>query len=132
VGHAEGSHAVDSDDVAHLLRRSLVEGNRDAVAQADVVDQDGDIESRDQALEVVIVLVQVCGEVHGEGLGLDIVLGLDFRGECVELALGAGDEEDVVALLCELEGVFLAETVGGTGYESPGTLLAKLGELETG
>ena len=109
-----------------------MEGNGDAVAQADVVDQNRDVESRDQALEVVIVLVQVCGEVHGDGLGLDIVLALDFRGESVELALGAGDEEDVVALLCELEGVFFAETVGGTGYESPSSLLAKLGELGIG
>jgi hypothetical protein len=57
---------------------------------------------------------------------------LDFRGEGVELALGAGDEEDVVALLCELYGVLFAETVGGTGYESPCTLLAELGELVTG
>lgn len=109
-----------------------MEGNGDAVAQADVVDQNRDVESRDQALEVVIVLVQVCGEVHGDSLGFDIVLALDFRGEGVELALGAGDEEDVVALLCELEGVFFAETVGGTGYESPSSLLAKLGELGIG
>ena len=109
-----------------------MEGNWDAVAQADIVDQDGDVESRDQALEVVIVLVQVCGEVHGDSLGFDIVLALDFRGEGVELALGAGDEEDVVALLCELEGVFFAETVGGTGYESPSSLFAKLGELGIG
>jgi hypothetical protein len=57
---------------------------------------------------------------------------LDFRGEGVEFALCAGDEEDVVALLCQLEGVLFAETVRGTGDESPGTLLAKLGELETG
>jgi hypothetical protein len=57
---------------------------------------------------------------------------LDLGGEGVELALGAGDEEDVVALLCELEGVLFAETVGGSGYESPCTLLAKLGELYTG
>jgi hypothetical protein len=56
---------------------------------------------------------------------------LDFRGESVELALGAGDEEDVVALLCELEGVLFAETVGGTGYEGPCAFLAKFGELVT-
>jgi hypothetical protein len=57
---------------------------------------------------------------------------LDFRGEGVEFALGAGDEEDVVALLCELEGVLFAETVGGTGYESPCALSAELRELVTG
>lgn len=46
--------------------------------------------------------------------------------------MGTGDEEDVVALLCELDGVFLAETVRGAGYKSPGALLAKFGELRYG
>lgn len=45
VCHTKGSHTVDCDNVTHLLRRSLVKGDRDAVAQADIVDQDGDIES---------------------------------------------------------------------------------------
>jgi len=132
VGHAKGSHAVDCDNVAHFLRGSLVEGNGDAVAQPDVIDQNGDVESRNQALEVVIVLVRVCGEVHGDGSGLDIVLALDFRGESIELALCAGDEEDVVTLLCELEGVLFAESIRGASDESPCTLLAKLGELIRG
>lgn len=117
--HAEGAHAVDRDDVAHLLLGSLVEGNGNAVAEADIVDQDGDIKLRDQALDVVVVLVLVGSKVHGNSLGLDIVLGLDFRGEGVELALGARDEEDVEALLSELEGVLFAETVGGAGDKSP-------------
>lgn len=130
LGHAESTHAVDCNDVAHLLRGRLVEGNRDVVAQADVVDQDGDVKTRDQALDVVEVLVLVGGEVHGDGLGFDIVLGLDLGGKGVEFALGAGDKEDVVALLRELESVLFAETVRGTGHESPGTFLTELGELE--
>jgi len=57
---------------------------------------------------------------------------LDLGGESVELALSAGDEEDVVALLCELESVLFAETVGCTGYESPCALSAELRELVIG
>jgi hypothetical protein len=57
---------------------------------------------------------------------------LDFRGEGIEFALGAGDEEDVVALLCELQGVLFAETVRGAGYKSPCALSAELRELVTG
>lgn len=131
LSDTKSAHAVDCDDVAHLLLRSLVEWNGDAMAQADIVDQDGDIKLRNQALDVVIVLVQVGRKVHGNSLRLNIVLALDFRGEGIELALGARDEEDVVALLGELEGVLFSETVGGTGHKSPGALLAKLGKLKT-
>lgn len=106
-----------------------MERHRDIVAEADIVDQNGNVEVCDQALDAVEVLVLVGGEVHGESLGLDIVLGADVGGESVEFALGAGDEEDVVALLRELERILFAETVGGAGHESPGALLAELGEL---
>lgn len=85
--------------------------NGDVVAEADVVDQDRDVEVGDQVLDAVKVLVLVGGEVHGHSLGLDIVLGLNLSCEGVEFALGARDEEDVVALLGELERVLFAETV---------------------
>lgn len=88
-----------------------MERNRDAVAQAHIVDQDGDVKFRHQALDLVEVFVQVGGEVHGDSLGLDLVLGLDLRGKGVEFALGARDEEDVVALLSELNGVLFTKTV---------------------
>lgn len=88
-----------------------MERNGDVVAEADVVNQDRHVEVCNQALDAVEVLVLVGGEVHGESLGLDIVLGLDLGGESVEFALGAGDKEDVVALLSELERVLFAETV---------------------
>lgn len=104
--------------------------NGDVVAEADVVDQDRDVEVGDQVLDAVKILVLVGGEVHGHSLGLDIVLGLDLGCEGVEFALGAGDEEDVVALLRKLERVLFAETVRGAGHERPGALLAELGELE--
>lgn len=119
LGDAKCAHAVYRDDVAHLLLRGLVEGDGNAVAEADVVDQDGDIELRHQALNVLKILVLVGGEVHGDGLGLDIVFGLDLGGEGVELALGARDEEDVEALLGELEGVLLSKAVGCAGNERP-------------
>ncbi|RXK33794.1 hypothetical protein BBD39_07815 [Arsenophonus endosymbiont of Bemisia tabaci Asia II 3] len=119
LGDAECAHAVDRDDIAHLLLRGLVEGDGNAVAETDVVDQDGDIELRHQALNVLKVFVLVGGKVHGDGLGLDIVFGLDLRGEGVELALGARDEEDVKALPGELEGVLLSKAVGGAGNQGP-------------
>ena len=106
-----------------------MEGNGDVVAEADVVDQNRDVEVRDQAPDTVEVFVLVGGEVHGDSLRLDVVLFLNLRGEIVELALGARNEQDVEALLRQLESVLLSETVRGASNESPGALLAELGEL---
>jgi len=60
-------------------------------------------------------------------LGLDSgvgIFGLDFFGEDLEFGGGAGDEEEIEAFPCELDGVFFADSVGGAGYYCPGSFLA--------
>lgn len=42
LGDAERGEAVDGDDVGHFGQRGLDERDRDAVAEADVVDEDGE------------------------------------------------------------------------------------------
>jgi hypothetical protein len=122
LSNAEGGHAVDHDDVVHLLLGRLDERYGDAMAQSDVVDQNADVQSVDQLLQFVIVGIFVQRKVHCQRLGRD--LGAIFRGdvggEGVELGLRAGDEDEVVALCGQGEGELLADAVRGTGYESPG------------
>ena len=97
---------------------------------ADVVNEDGDIQAGDKLLQTVVVGVIVPLKVHGKGLDLDDgVFGVDFGGEGIELAGGTGDEDDIEALGCELQGEFFADAVGGTGDEGPratGSVFAKL------
>lgn len=77
------------------------------------------------------VCVFVCSKVHGIQLRLDFVLLLDLGGEGFELGLGAGDEEDVEAFGCQLEGIFLADAIRCACDDRPGAFIAKLGELKT-
>ena len=97
---------------------------------SDVIDQDADIEVLDESSELGVIGLVVAGEVHGESLALNgWALGLDLLGESEELGLGAGDEDEVEALVGELESVLLAHSVGGAGDDSPGTLWSILAEL---
>lgn len=126
------SHTVNRNDIRHLLVIGLHEWHRDRMAQSDVIDQDADIETLHQFLEFGVVGVEVLGEVHcvridGE---LGAIFGFDFGSEGFEFVVGAGDEDEVVALCCEGEGEFFADAVRGAGYEGPGALGAELGELE--
>ena len=83
---AKSSHAVDGDNVFHFLLRSLDEWNGNIVAEADIVDENGDIQLRNEVLESSKIRVLVERKVHGQTLGLDrVVLGLDFGAELVEL-----------------------------------------------
>ena len=45
---------------------------------------------------------------------------LDLGGEGGELRGGARDENEVESFLCELDGVFFADTVRSAGYYCPG------------
>lgn len=65
LGDSEGGHAVDDDDVVHLLLGGLVEGHGDVVAQADVVDQDGDVQTIDQLGQLGVVCILILRKVHG-------------------------------------------------------------------
>jgi hypothetical protein len=131
LGDAQGGHAVDDNDVVHLLLRCLVEGNRNVVAQTNVVDQDGDIKSVNELGELGVVGVLVLGKVHCQRLdrGLGAILGGDVGGERVELGLGARHEDQVIAFGCEGESKLLADAIGGSGDESPCATRTELGEL---
>lgn len=113
LGGLQGAEAVDGDNVLELAAGGLEEGDGNAVALADIVDEDTDIEAVDELGESVVIVVVVAGEVHGEDLDLDLAieLGLELVGEGLELGLGSGDENEVEALAGELVGEFLAETV---------------------
>ncbi|OSS47668.1 hypothetical protein B5807_07317 [Epicoccum nigrum] len=131
LGHPEGGHAVDDDDVVHLLLRSLVEGHGDVVAQADVVDQDGDVQTIDQLGQLGVVCILVLRKVHGQDLdgGLGAILGGNVGSEGVELGLRARDKDQVVALGREGHSKLLANAIGSTGDEGPGAAGTELGEL---
>ena len=101
------------------------------MAQADVIDQNADIQSISQLLQAVVVGVLVQCKVHCQCLDRD--LGAVFRGyvcaEGVELGLGARHENEVVALGGKGESELLANAVGCTSDEGPGTTGSVGGEL---
>ena len=108
-----------------------MEGNGDAVAQADVVDQDGDVQAVDQLGQLGVVCILVLRKVHGQDLdgGLGAILGGDVGSEGVELGLRARDEDQVVALGREGDGKLLANAIGSAGDEGPGAAGTELREL---
>ena len=97
---------------------------------SDVVDQDADIEILNESSESGVIGLVVAGEVHGEDLALDgRALGFNLLGESDELGFGAGDEDEVEALVGELKSILLAHSVGGPCDNSPGALWSILAQL---
>lgn len=132
LGNLERSNAVDGDDALELVSGSFEERNGDAVALADVVDQDADIKTLDKLAEGIVVGVIVLRKVHGQSLDLDRlgrVLGCDLGGNSIELRLGSRDEDEVEALGGELRGKLLAETIGRAGDDGPSARLSILAQL---
>jgi hypothetical protein len=130
LGNLEGSLDVDGDNVLHLDIGSLKEGNGHIVGLSDVVDQDCNIKSVDELRETLVVVVVVLCKVHSEGLGLDTgEFGGDLGSKSFELGGGTGNENNVEALLRQLNGELLANTVGSTSDHGPGTLWSILAEL---
>lgn len=130
----ERSHAVDYNDVVHLLFGSLVERHGNVVAETDVVHQDGDVEPVDELRELGVVGVLVLRKVHCQCLdrGLGSILGGDVGGEGIELRLSARDEDQVVALGRKRESELLADAIRSTGNKGPraaGSELRKLSRL---
>jgi hypothetical protein len=101
------------------------------VAQSNVVDQDADVQTVCQLLQAVVVCVLVQRKVHGERLGGDLgtIFGGKVGSERVELGLGAGDEDEVVAFGCKGERELLANAIRGTRDKSPCAAGAKGAEL---
>jgi hypothetical protein len=89
------------------------------MAQSHIIDQDPDIQSIQYTSKQLIICVLVLGKVHGECADFDILFvgRFDLCGERFELRLCAGDEEEIVAFSCELEGELFADAVGGAGYD---------------
>ena len=132
LGDLERAKAVDGDDALKLVPGRFEERDGDAVALADVVDQDADIKTLDKLAEGIVVGVIVLRKVHGQGLDLDRldrVFSGDFGGNGIELRLGSRDEDEVEALGGELRGKLLAEAIGRAGDDSPGTRLSILAQL---
>lgn len=117
---AQGGHAVHHDDRVHLGLGGLGEGDGDAVRDADVVDQDGDIQSGDHILQAGVIVVAVAGKVDGKGAGGRVEFLLDLLGDGVEFAGRARDQERAVPGFGERERVFLAQPIRGAGDDGPG------------
>ena len=101
------------------------------MAQADVVDQDGDVQTIDQLGQLGVVCILVLCKIHGQDLdgGLGAILGGDVGREGIELGLCARDEDQVVALGREGHGKLLANAIRSAGDEGPGTAGTELREL---
>lgn len=137
LGNAEGRHAVDHNDVVHLLLWCLGKWHWNAVAQANVVNQDANIQTINQLLEAVVVSILVESEVHGVDLDrhLGAILVGNVGGEGVELGLCSGDEDEVIAFGSERKGEFFADTVRSSSDQSPratGTKGCKLLAISSG
>lgn len=128
----QGSQAVDSDNVLKLVARRLKERNWHAVALSDVVDQDSDVKSLDELAESFVIGIVILREIHSEHLGLNALSGVflgNFDGQSIEFRLRSGDEDEVEAFGSKLKCVFLAQTIGCAGDNSPRaglTILSKL------
>jgi hypothetical protein len=84
LGNAESTNAVDGDNVLELLLVGLEERNGDAMALADVVDENTNIQTVDKLAEALVIGIAVLGEVHVENLDLKTlsrVLLLDLGGK---------------------------------------------------
>lgn len=130
LGDLEGALDVDGDDVLHLGIGRLEERDRDVVALSDVVDQDGDIKLLNELGQTLVVGGVVLRKVHGERLGTDVGKAVaEVLDEVIEFGGGAGNEDEVEPLLCELDGKLLANAVGGSSNNGPGALGSKLSQL---
>lgn len=127
VGEAEDGLAVDNEDVNFLARVEGAEGLVVGVGEADVVDEDGDVDLGEFLEQLLVLGVSGGGEVEGEGLGLNLVLGLDVRAQVFENVLAAGNDDDVESALGEFDGVRFADAGGGTSDDGPFTGLAVFG-----
>lgn len=130
---AQSSHAVDRDDVPHLLVGGFDKRNGDRVAQANIVNEDADIETIDQFLETSVVGVLVLSKVHCERLGrhFSAIFRRELGCKSRELGFGPGDEDEVVAFCGEGEGELFADAIGCAGYERPGAAGTEFSELKT-
>ena len=129
LGDLKGSLNVNSDDVFHLDVFGLEERHGHVMALADVVDEDGYVQSVDELGQSFVVSGRILGEVHGDGLGLHTGELGDLSSEGIELGGGARNEDDVEAFLSELESKFLADAVRRSGDHSPGAFGPILSEL---
>lgn len=71
LGNSESTSAVDGDDVLKLLLGGLEERNGNAVALADVVDEDTDIKTVDKLAQALVIGIVVLGKVHIKDLDLE-------------------------------------------------------------
>lgn len=132
LSNSESTNAIDGDNVLKLLLGGLEERNGDAVALANVVDENTNIKTRNQLAQTLVVGIVVLGEVHVKNLDLQTlsrVLLLNLGREALELGQGSGNEDEVEALGSELQSIFLAEAIRGTGDDGPSARLSILAEL---
>lgn len=130
LGDLQCSQAVDRHDVLELAAGCVEEGDRDAVALTDVVDQDTNVQALDKLCESLVVLVCVLGEIHGQDLVL-VPRPSQFQFPCqfLQLRFGSRDEDEVESLSAQLVGEFFAEPVGRASDDCPGALFTIFADL---
>lgn len=130
--NTECSHTIDDDNVVHLLLGCVDERNGNAVAKTDVVDQDADVETVNQLLQVVIVGVLVLSKVHCVRLDRNLrsILGGYICRESIELRLCTRDEDEIVAFGSQGKSEFLSNAVRSTSNESPCSTRSECAQLE--
>ena len=127
VGEAEDGLAVDVEDVDFLVGGEGAEGLVVGVRETDVVDEDGDVDLGEFLEELLVFGFGGGGEVEGDGLSLDLVLGFEVRAQIFEDVLTASDDSDVEATLGEFSGVGFTNTSRSTSDDSPVASLTVLG-----
>lgn len=90
------------------------------MAEADIVDENGDVEIIAKSLQPFVVGIIIAGEVHGQCLRLNTgMLALDFAGNSIEFRLSTGDKKDIITGIGNLQREFSADTVRSTSDEGP-------------
>ena len=106
---AQRAQTVDRDDIRQFVLGGQGEGRGDAMALADVVDQNCNIESVHEGLQLVVIGVVVAGKVHRQTLRLHgWVLRRDLLFQGGQFRCGAGNKKNIEAGTGELESEFLA------------------------
>ena len=130
LSNAQSTEAVDCDDVLHFFFGGQSERHRDAVAKSNIVDQDRNIHSLNQRLEIVVVGIVVHRKVHRKRLRLNIGLAFDFSGDSSQFLRITGDEDDIVSRTSELECILLANSISRASDESPAALGTEGAQLQ--
>jgi hypothetical protein len=123
AGDAEDGDDVDGGDPDEVLDFGALELDEATVGNAGVVDEDSDLAG--QTIEVglerrPLLLGRLLQVESMMGVLIRRRIGLELRGQRLQLLLVAADKEDIETLLRELRGELGAELARRSGDDRPG------------